>query len=61
MTCILALFTVEKTEGSENVQWMTGLLVCVTFRLESEGVNADAILPDIRSRFRVGSPRETKR
>lgn len=61
MACMLALFAIEKTVGSENVKWTTGFSVCVTFRLEGVGVDTDAILPDIRSRFHAGSSREMKR
>lgn len=30
MVCMLALFRIEKTEGSDNVEWMTGVTTCVT-------------------------------
>ena len=59
MVCMLALFRIEKTEGSENVKWTTGLVTCVTFGLEIG--EADKDFPGIHSRSRVDSSRETKR
>ena len=61
MVCMLTLFRIEKTEGSENVKWMTGLLMYVTFSLESGPGEADMVWLGIRSRSRVGSSREMRR
>ena len=59
MVCMLALFRIEKTEGSENVKWTTGVMTCVTFGLEIG--KADTDLLGIHYRSRAGSSRETKR
>ena len=60
MVCILALFRIEKTEGSENVKWATGLSLCVTIHVVKKGAHADNFA-DIRFRSRVGLSRETRR
>ena len=59
MVCMLTLFRIEKTEGSENVKWTTGLVTCVMFSLESG--EADVVLLGIRFRSRADSSRETRR
>ena len=41
MVCILALFRIEKTEGSDNVKWVTGFASCVTLHVEG-GAYANA-------------------
>ena len=43
MVSILALFTIKKTEGSENVKWTTGVSTYVTVHAE-RGVHTDAML-----------------
>ena len=60
MVCILTLFKVEKTEGSENVKWRAGLVRYVTFSLDGPG-EAHMVLLGTPSHSRVGSPRETRR
>lgn len=41
MVCILALFRIEKIEGSEKVEWVRGLSTCVARCLEMSPSDVD--------------------
>ena len=43
MVCMLALFRIDKVEGSENVDWEKGLTACVVLHLERKEHPANAI------------------
>ena len=43
MVCMLALFRIDKVEGSENVNWEKGLTACVVLHLKREGHSVDPI------------------
>lgn len=63
MVCILTLFKIEKTAGSENVEWTNGVTTCVTYVSAWSAcwlTSVPLVFLDIRARSHVRSFRERK-